>query len=97
MSLISFQPGPYELSRRLAMARWSDVAGAAERGDMNLTSDRVTVVGNSQSGERFPVTMPDGDEFYGIYPVCMKCRVGLFIMNELKFCHSTKMSLHKFS
>ena len=51
------------------MARWSDVAGAAERGDGNLTSARVTVVGNSQSGERFPVTMPDGDEFYGIYPV----------------------------
>ena len=74
MLLLSFQPGPYELSRRLAMARWSDVAGAAERGDGNLTSARVTVVGNSQSGERFPVTMPDGDEFYGIYPVFMKCR-----------------------
>ena len=65
------------------MARWSDVAGAAERGDRNLTSARVTVVGNSQSGERFPVTMPDGDEFYGIYPVCMKCRVEYEIMNKI--------------
>ena len=57
------------MSRRLSMARWSDVVEAAERGDRNLTSARVTVVGNSQSGESFPVTMPDGDEFYGIYPV----------------------------
>ena len=67
--LLSFQPGPYAMSRRLSMARWSDVLETAERGDRNLTAARVTVVGNSQSGENFPVTMPDGDEFYGIYQV----------------------------
>ena len=57
------------MSRRLSMARWSDVVETTERGDRNLTAARVTVVGNSQSGDNFPVTMPDGDEFYGIYQV----------------------------
>ena len=48
LPLLRFQPGPYAMSRRLSMARWSDVAETAERGDGNLTSARVTVVGNSQ-------------------------------------------------
>jgi hypothetical protein len=62
-----FNPGPYAISRRLATASWSDVMNCAKANNGNLTSIRSVVVGNSQSEEKMPVMMPDGDFFYGIY------------------------------
>ncbi len=68
-AIARFNPGPYAISRRLVSVSWWDALSCSKKRISNcLNNFKKVVVGNSQSGEEHPTTMPDGNEFYGLYP-----------------------------